>query len=373
MPNTIFNNGCQVMASKTPLYQQHQDAGAKLVDFAGWEMPLHYGSQLDEHHQVRQDAGMFDVSHMTVVDIQGSAAKPFLRYLLANDVNKLLQPGKALYSCMLNQQGGVVDDLIVYFVAEHDYRLVVNSGTRAKDLAWIQQHATDFQVTINPRPELAIIAVQGPQAIAKFAQLLTAAEVTILNALKPFHLVKLADYFIARTGYTGEDGVEIILAAAQANTLWNKLLQTGIKPCGLGARDTLRLEAGLNLYGSDMDDTTSPLESNLAWTVNWDDATRQFIGRESLLQQQAQGLQKKLVGLVLEDKGVLRSHQKVIIDGVGEGETTSGTFSPTLGKAIALARIPVAADGTCKVAIRGKHLTATIITPPFVRKGKKLV
>lgn len=359
------------MGNRTPLYQQHQAAGAKLVDFAGWDMPLHYGSQLDEHHKVRQDAGMFDVSHMAVVDIKGADAKPFLRRLVANDVERL-QQGKALYTCMLNEQGGVIDDLIVYYCTPEYYRVVVNAGTRNKDLAWMQQQAQGFTVNITERTDLAMLAIQGPQARNKAAQVFDAAQREAVSQLKPFHYAEDKGWFIARTGYTGEDGFEIILPAVAAPALWQALQKAGVSPCGLGARDTLRLEAGLNLYGSDMDETTTPLESNLAWTVALNPADRQFIGRAALEQQQQQGVPQCLVGLVLEERGVLRNHQKVIAEGVGEGEITSGGFSPTLGCAIALARVPSNIGSHCHVMVRDKLLPVRVIKPPFVRNGKKV-
>lgn len=360
------------MPKHTPLYAQHQQANAKLVDFAGWEMPLHYGSQLEEHHYVRREAGIFDVSHMAVVDIQGEQGRDFLRYLLANDVHRLAQPGKALYSCMLNEQGGIIDDLIVYYVTPQHYRLVVNAGTREKDLAWIKKHAQNFAVTIQERSDLAILAIQGPQIPEKTAVLFDAAKKPLIDALKPFHFVQFQDWFIARTGYTGEAGFEIILPADQAAQFWQTCLNTGIHPCGLGARDTLRLEAGLNLYGSDMDETTTPLESNLAWTVMFEPADRNFIGRNALEQQQKQGVQRILVGLALEERGVLRNHQHVIVEGIGEGEITSGSFSPTLGHAVALARVPANIGSHTHVAIRDKLVAVRVVKPPFVRHGKKV-
>jgi len=338
-----------------------------MVDFGGWEMPINYGSQLDEHHKVRQSAGMFDVSHMTVVDINGPQAREFLSNLLANDVARLKEPGKALYSCMLNRRGGVIDDLITYFMSEEWFRMVVNAATRDKDLAWLERQAERFEVTITEHPELAIIAVQGPEARAKVMALLPEKGAAAARALKPFSAAELGGLFIARTGYTGEDGFEIILAADEAESFWDRLLQAGVAPCGLGARDTLRLEAGMNLYGQDMDEEQSPLESGLAWTVAMKD-DRQFIGRAALEAQLADGLKHKLVGLVLEGRGVLRSHQ-LVITAQGEGETTSGGFSPTLQKAIAFARIPAEAEGSCEVDIRSKRIAARIVRPPFVRNG----
>lgn len=358
------------MGQHTSLYERHQQAGAKIVDFAGWDMPLHYGSQLDEHHIVRQDAGVFDVSHMTVIDIDNPEAANFLRYLLANDVAKLKNPGKALYSCMLNEQGGVIDDLIAYRLAEQCYRLVVNASTRTKDFAWIEKQAKPFAITPQLRTDLAILAIQGPQAIAKIAQVFPAEQYTQITGLRPFEVLEYNSYCVARTGYTGEDGLEVILPAIEVGAFWDQLIAAGIKPCGLGARDTLRLEAGLNLYGADMDETTSPLESNLSWTVAFEPVERDFIGRKALLAQK-EHLQHRLVGLVLEQKGVLRNHQKVIVPNIGEGEITSGSFSPTLQQAVALARVPIGIGSQCFVEIRNQQIPAVVVKPPFVRHGKK--
>jgi len=339
-----------------------------MVDFTGWEMPIHYGSQINEHHQVRTDAGMFDVSHMTVVDIRGPQTREFLSFLLANDVARLHQAGKAIYSCMLNGQGTVIDDLITYYIGKDWYRLVVNAATRDKGLAWLERQGGDFSVAITEHHELAMIAVQGPRAREKVLSLLPADDAADAIELTPFTAAHFGDLFIARTGYTGEDGFEISLPAGQAEELWLSLLDSGVAPCGLGARDTLRLEAGMNLYGQDMDENVTPLESALGWTVAMKDE-RKFIGREALEAQKAAGVTRRLVGLVLEGRGILRPHQRVVT-ATGEGETTSGGFSPTLQKAIAFARLPVGADETCEVEIRGKLLPARIVKPPFVRNGK---
>jgi aminomethyltransferase len=360
------------MNQRTPLFAEHQKLGAKIVDFAGWDMPLHYGSQLEEHHIVRQSAGIFDVSHMTVVDIQGARVKDFLRYLLANDVAKLKLPGKALYSCLLNDTGTVIDDLIAYYIQDDFYRLVVNSSTREKDLAWINAQAKDFDLDIKWRSDFAIIAIQGPNAIALTQLAVSENQAKAITELKPFFAIESEGYFIARTGYTGEEGLEIILPSSQAADFWQALLTVGVKLCGLGARDTLRLEAGMNLYGNDMDETVSPLESNLTWTLAFDPAERDFIGRKALEAQKAAGLKRKLVGLVLQERGVLRSHQKVIVEGIGEGETTSGTFSPTLQQGIAFARVPFETGHTVLVDIRGKNVPAKVVELPFVRNGKKV-
>ncbi|WP_299083916.1 glycine cleavage system aminomethyltransferase GcvT [uncultured Paraglaciecola sp.] len=359
------------MVNKTVLHAKHLEAGAKMVDFHGWEMPINYGSQIEEHHAVRTDAGMFDVSHMTIVDVIGTEAQGYLRFLLANDVVKLQDTGKALYSGMLNETGGVVDDLIVYYFTATNYRLVVNSATREKDMNWLLQQAKAFDVTITERSEFAMIAVQGPNAKSKAAQLFSAAQKEAVAGMKPFFGVQAEDLFIATTGYTGEAGYEIMVPATEASDYWQKLLDVGVVPCGLGARDTLRLEAGMNLYGQDMDETISPLAANMAWTVTWEPSDRNFVGRQALEQQKATGT-AKLVGLVMTDKGVLRAGQKVKVDG-GEGVITSGTFSPTLGHSIAMARVPATVGDSAEVEIRKKWVTVNVVKPSFVRNGKSVL
>lgn len=361
------------MANQTPLYDQHIACGARMVDFHGWMMPLHYGSQIDEHHAVRQDAGMFDVSHMTIVDLNGARTREFLRYLLANDVAKLTQPGKALYTGMLNASGGVIDDLIVYFLAEDAFRLVVNSATREKDLAWISEHAAPYGVAITERDDLALIAVQGPQAKERAGTLFTDAQRQAVDGMKPFFGVQAGDLFIATTGYTGEAGYEIALPNAQAAAFWQQLLAAGVKPAGLGARDTLRLEAGMNLYGQEMDEGVSPLAANMGWTIAWQPEDRDFIGREALEKQREQGTDQ-LVGLVMTEKGVLRNGLPVhFIDEAGdtrEGVITSGSFSPTLGFSIALARVPAGIGDHAIVQIRNREMPVRVTKPVFVRAGK---
>jgi aminomethyltransferase len=344
-----------------------------MVDFAGWDMPVLYGSQIDEHQAVRRSAGLFDVSHMCVLDLSGAKVREFLTVLLANDVGKLRLPGKALYSCMLNAAGGVIDDLIVYFLREDWFRVVVNAGTRDKDIAWMRKQAVSFGVEIRERDDLAMIAVQGPQARAQVATLLAPADREPALALEPFFARECGDWFVGRTGYTGEDGFEAVMPAKDAEPFWRALNAAGVMSCGLGARDTLRLEAGMNLYGNDMDETQNPLESGLAWTVALEPAGRDFVGRAALDNLRSQGLTRKLVGLLLTDRGVLRAHQKVIVPGVGEGETTSGTFSPTLQKSIAFARVPRATGDTVQVDVRGKLLAARVVKLPFVRNGKILL
>jgi len=356
------------MAKRTPLYNGHLALGAKLVDFGGWDMPLHYGSQLKEHHQVRKAAGMFDVSHMTIVDFPApDPTRVLLRYLLANDVARLY-PGKALYTCMLNDSGGVIDDLIVYDRGEGGYRLVLNAATRDKDLAWIAPRAERFNAAWRERDDLAMLAVQGPEALAKLEAVLDAPTLQAVRASGRFHAVESGGAFIARTGYTGEDGVEIMPSVQDASALWDRLLDVGVAPCGLGARDTLRLEAGMSLYGSDMDETTTPLVSGLGWTVAWQPLERDFIGRAALEQQRAAGAPQTFVGLVLEERGVLRSHQTVCDGDRKIGVTTSGAFSPTLNRGIALARVMTGVGDRCQIEVRSKRLSAQVIKPPFVSR-----
>jgi aminomethyltransferase len=371
----IIDYECQTsaMSNKTVLFEKHVEYKGKIVDFAGWQMPVNYGSQMDEHHQVRKDAGMFDVSHMVIIDLHSGDIRGFLQKLLANDVARLSERGKALYSCMLNANGGVIDDLIVYYMSDDWYRLVVNAGTAEKDLAWLEQHAGAFDVNVKARNDLAMIAVQGPHAREKAFEVLPVDVVEAATPLKRFFGADCGEWFVGRTGYTGEDGFEIMLPASEAPALWDKLADVGVKPCGLGARDTLRLEAGMNLYGSDMTEDTSPLISGLGWTIAWQPEDRDFIGRDVLEKEKAEGIKQKIVGLILEERGVLRSHQKVIVKQDGtqlEGEITSGSFSPSLQKSIALARVPVEIGDTCEVEIRGKLLKARVVKPVFVRDGK---
>lgn len=359
------------MTRKTVLNDSHRSLGARMVDFGGWDMPLNYGSQIEEHHAVRRDAGMFDVSHMTVVDMRGPRTREFLGHLFANNIGKLKVPGKALYSCMLNADGGVIDDLIVYFVAEDFFRTVVNASTREKDLAWITEKAKAFDVQITERADLAMIAAQGPHARAKVASVL--GEDAAAKALKLGKFVALeADgLFIARTGYTGEDGFEIMVAETAAVDLWNRLHAAGVQPAGLGARDTLRLEAGMNLYGQDMDESITPWEAGLAWTVSLDEG-REFIGRSALEAQKAAGVVREMIGIVMDEKGVLRHGQRVLTER-GDGEILSGTFSPTLGKAIAFARIPTGAHESVRADIRGREVPVRVVKYPFVRDGQAVV
>lgn len=360
------------MGHKTPLYDEHLTMNAKVVDFHGWEMPIHYGSQIEEHHKVRTEAGMFDVSHMTIIDLHGPHTRELLRRLVANNVDRLRAPGKALYTCMLNGAGGVIDDLIVYLMNETWFRLVVNAATRDKDLAWISQHAAQCAVEVHERRDLAMIAVQGPKARERVHIAMPDIAATS-GLLTPFNAARAGETFVARTGYTGEDGYEIILPAEDVPAVWRGLYDLGVAPVGLGARDTLRLEAGLNLYGQDMDETTTPLESGLAWTVAWEPADRQFIGRGPLEQQRATGHKRHQIALVLQDKGVLRTHQTVLFEGRPAGEITSGSYSPTLGRSIAFARVDRPVGDRCNVDIRGHYAACKVVKAPFVRHGKVCV
>ncbi len=376
------------MGLRTPLYETHLSLGAKIVDFGGWDMPLTYGSQLEEHHAVRRDAGMFDVSHMGIVDVTGSGARDFLRHLLANDVARLAVPGHALYSCMLRPDGGILDDLLAYFLRTGRYRLVVNAGTRREDVAWIAARGRPFDVTVSDRQDLAIIAVQGPNARAKAAAALPEELRAAAMHLAPFSAACAHDWCVARTGYTGEDGFELMLPQQAAVGTWEALRSLGVAPAGLAARDTLRLEAGMNLYGNDMDESRNPLESRLAWTVAFDPAGRDFIGRAAL--EPLRGRPgPRLVGLLLEERGVLRSHQRVFrhpqpaladgataaaADGAAAiGEITSGRFSPPLHRSIAFARLHGPAYATVYVDIRGRLHAARVVEPPFVRHGRPLI
>lgn len=362
------------MTQRTPLYDSHVAAGGKIVDFAGWEMPIHYGSQIEEHHAVRKDAGMFDVSHMCALDLAGPDATRWLRHLLANDVVKLTVPGKALYSCMLDDGAGVIDDLIVYYFSPERFRIVVNAGTAEKDIAWMRARLAGFDAQLVVRRDVAMIAVQGPQARERFwtaFPVARAQSVLLDNFQAAEWTVDNDTWLIARTGYTGEDGFEVTMPADHAASVWQALIDAGVRPCGLGARDTLRLEAGMNLYGQDMDETISPYEAGLKWTVDLKDANRDFVGKSALAGRQCM---VRFAGLLLQERGVMRSHMKVHTP-LGIGETTSGSFSPTLNQSIALARIPAGIENgsEVEVEIRDKKLKAKVVKPSFVRHGLSLL
>ena len=357
------------MLKQTPLHADHLNANGKMVDFAGWSMPIHYGSQVEEHRIVRDAAGLFDVSHMGVCDVTGADACAFLRFVCANDVARLKSPGRAIYTCMLNEQGGIIDDLIVYWLDDAHYRIVLNASRRDVDFAWLLQHAKAFDVTVRMNA-LCIIAIQGPTALQTLAAVLDRPWQVTLSTMKPFQVAVRDNVQIATTGYTGEQGAELILPAQQAKTLWAQLVEAGAKPCGLGARDTLRLEAGLNLYGTDMDESTTPDESNLAWTVSLHDVERAFIGKSAIVAQRETGVTRQLVGLVMESRGVLRNHQTVFADGEPVGEITSGSFAPTLNCAVAFARLPSTIQDGLTIDRRGQSVPVQRTTLPFVRAGK---
>ena len=353
----------------TPLYERHVALGAKLVDFAGWYMPLDYGSQIDEHHAVRRSAGIFDVSHMTLTDVQGDGASATLESLLAGDVTKLAANGTALYSCMLREDGGIIDDVIAYRTGPDRYRVVSNAATRRKDLDWMQAHMRAAADLIE-RTDLALLAVQGPAAVELVAAA-SAGHGARIKSLEPFAAADIEGMLVARTGYTGEDGCEIALDARAAPAYWDRLVALGVRPCGLGARDTLRLEAGLNLYGADMDEHVTPYECGLGWTVAA--ATGQdFIGRNALQERHAAGFVNARAGLVLLEPGVMRAGCEVRTP-EGAGLITSGSYSPTLGRSVAIARLPRDAAGECRVVIRSRERRAKIVKLPFVRRGKIVV
>lgn len=354
------------MITKTHLHLEHISCGAKMVDFHGWEMPLHYGSQINEHQAVRQHAGMFDVSHMTIVDVLGTGSRQFLRKLLTNDIDKMTQTGKALYTCMCNERGGIIDDLIVYHRNSENYRLVLNSATHDNDLKWIRDKIHGFSAGLQERHELVMLAIQGPEAIKMTLDILNPTQADAVSTLQNFECVDIGRWFFARTGYTGESGLEIILPKEDIKDLWSKLLNVGITPCGLGARDTLRLEAGMMLYGQDMDESTTPLESALSWTVAWEPADRDFIGMGAMLSQKQLGPNRKLVGLTLDDKGIMRAGQRVVVPGLDDGVITSGTYSPTLKKSIAFARVPKDVGDKVMVEIRGSKFAASVGKPRFL-------
>ena len=357
------------MIKNTPLHAAHLASSAKMVEFHGWNMPLHYGSQIKEHEAVRAAAGMFDVSHMTVIDILGAGGRQFLRRLLTNDIDKLEHVGRALYTCLCNEHGGILDDLIVYQRTPDNYRLILNSATRAHVLPWIQDKSTGFSTGIQERHELAMLAVQGPEAIKKTLELLNPSQADAVSTLAPFECVDVDDWFFARTGYTGEDGLEIILPEDAITPFWNQLLEAGVAPCGLAARDTLRLEAGLLLYGQDMDETTTPLNSGLTWTIQWEPHDRDFIGMTALVSQKHHGVKQKLVGLTLNEPGIMRTGQTVLLNDKPVGIITSGTYSPTLQCSIALARVSKDIEHEACVEIRGKQLPVTVGKPRFVKHG----
>ena len=352
--------------NKTTLFEQHKNLGAKIVDFGGWSMPINYGSQINEHKVVRSDVGIFDVSHMSIFDLSGSEQAKFLKYLLPNDVDKIKNSGRALYSPLLNNDGGVLDDLIVYNLGTH-YRIISNCATRSQNHDWFVKQSESYDVKIKLMNDLSIIAIQGPNSI----NLLDKIGIHDLDRMSDFDVKIYNSSMIAKTGYTGEEGFEVVIENSDVESFWLSLLEAGASAIGLGARDTLRLEAGLNLYGTDMDTNNNPYESNLAWTIDLNDKKRDFIGKRALEEINKDAC-KELKGIILRDKGILRSHQ-LIEHKAGNGEILSGTYSPSFGFSIAFARLDKGHDGEGKVKIRNNEFKVEIVSPPFMRKGKMLI
>ncbi len=347
-----------------------------MVEFAGWELPLHYGSQVTEHHAVRGAAGVFDVSHLALTAVSGRAAKVFLRRLLANDIDRLGGRVAGLYTCLLDDSGCVLDDLIAYRLADDRYRVVSNAATVDSVREQLRRVARAFPVRIAPEDGRVTLAVQGPEAMERGAavagSVISRDFAAALAALKPFNAMDEAGILAARTGYTGEDGFEIYLDQASGAAFWRALLEAGVVPCGLGARDTLRLEAGLCLYGQDMDASLTPLHCGLKWTVAMDPPERNFIGRRALEGLIGNSDMPVFKGLVMQKRGMLRAGQRVRTS-VGPGVVTSGGYSPTMGISIGLARMPRGAPTECEVEIRGAGVPCAVVKPPFVRRGRVLV
>ena len=354
---------------QTVLHSQHLSLHAKMVDFSGYSMPLQYQSQMQEHLAVRNNAGIFDVSHMKVISITGNDTIKFIRYLVANDIAKL-SPGKAMYTCMLNHKGGIIDDLIIYYFNNRHINLIVNAACADKDIKWMTTTAESFDVTINIQDTKSILAVQGPNAISLASKILPEEYSHVLSTLKPFETSLYNTDFIARTGYTGEYGFEIVVQPATAIQIWEQAIHEGITPCGLAARDTLRVEAGLNLYGQDMDETTSPLISNLKWTVSLDDTDRDFIGKQAILKEIECGVKFKLTGVSMTTPGMLRNHQQITFQDGTTGTITSGSFSPILKHAVGMARVPIKAPEYGQVMQRKQSTEIKLSPLPFIKKIK---
>jgi aminomethyltransferase len=357
---------------RTPLYGAHRRAGAKMVEFAGWEMPVQYGGVIDEHVAVRTRAGLFDVSHMGEIVIRGPGTLELCQKISANDVSRMkLQ--QAQYNLLMNDKGGIVDDVIFYKLEANHFLICVNASNSDKDFAWIEEHAEGNVELENASSRYAQLALQGPLA-EKILQPLTSLR---LGEIRPFFFafgdVSSIRCLVARTGYTGEDGFELYCDSPEAETLWNALLESGgpvgLEPAGLGARDTLRLEKAYPLYGHELDDTTTPLEAGLEWVTKL--AKGPFVGRDVLLKQKEEGIRRKLVGMELLEPGIARAEYALFKDGKPIGRVTSGTKSPTLAKAIALAYVTIeesALDNTVEVEIRGRKTRAKIVPLPFYRR-----
>jgi len=354
---------------RTPLYTHHQALKARFTPFGDWEMPLQYSSILQEHHAVRQGVGMFDISHMGKLILKGAGVQAALQTLVPTDLSRL-KPGQAKYTVLLNESGGIVDDLILY-IEEGAVRCIVNAATAQKDLAWLRHYLPPDVAIVDESASNVLIAVQGPSALATLEPLLHKS----LATLKPYRHCPVTllgqPAWVARTGYTGEDGVEILAAIDTGVALWQALLAAGVTPCGLGARDTLRLEAAMLLYGQEMDEQTTPLEAGLEWLIDWQKAT--FIGREALWQQKQEGIERQLVGLELQGKGIARHDYPIYLEAQAVGRVTSGTLSPTLGKAIALGYVfPEFANVGRELAVqvRDRSVPAVVVPRPFYRRGR---
>ena len=354
--------------NKTALNNAHIELGAKMVNFSHWEMPISYTSLIEEHHAVRNTAGVFDVSHMSVFDFNGGDQVAFFEKIFANDIKKICNDDKAIYGALLNEEGGILDDLIIYH-ANEKFRLVSNCSTREQNRQWYEKHAVEFGVEVVERSDMGILAIQGPDALSKILSI--DGINPQVNNLQSFGCMFDGDKLYARTGYTGEDGLEIIVPSEDINQFWDQALKLGCTPIGLGARDTLRLEAGLNLYGNDMTIENHPYESNLGWTIDMTDENRQFIGKQALLSID-QSKSQKIVGIILRDKGVLRSGYEVIHN-EGKGVVLSGSYSPTLQSSIGLARVDQGYKKDGKVMIRNKMLNIDFVSPRFIERGKILI
>ena len=361
---------------KTPLFEIHKSLGARIVPFAGWEMPVQYSGVMDEHKAVREAAGLFDVSHMGEIEIKGKGALDALQLITTNDASKL-SSGEAQYSLICYPEGGIVDDTLVYKINDDKYMLCVNASNVSKDLNWIKgqlKNNMDTEIT-DLSDKYALLALQGPRAV-EILDALTGDCASKIKAFS-FDFIPLCgdNAMVSRTGYTGEDGFEIFIAPEKAAELWTALMdkgrQFGIKPIGLGARDTLRLEMKYTLYGNDIDADTTPLDANLGWVVKLD--KKDFIGKDVLYRQKEEGLKKKLIGLVVEGRGIPRPGYELCKDGKNIGHVTSGTMAPSLGIGIAMAYLKAdlcEVGTTVDIMIRGKAVIAKVVRPPFYRKTK---
>ncbi|MEJ2084158.1 MAG: glycine cleavage system aminomethyltransferase GcvT [Acidobacteriota bacterium] len=360
-------------AKRTPLYQAHLEAGAKMVDFAGWTMPVQYSGVIEEHRAVRQAAGLFDVSHMGQIRVTGASAESFLQSVTPNDVSRLTR-GRAHYSGLLTEAGTYIDDLLVYRLGDEDFLLVVNAANADKDFDWLRSRSAGEVELEDVSEDWALLALQGPRA----REILASLTPCDIDALKYYRFavdaVAGGEAIISRTGYTGEDGFELYLQPDHAPAVWRQLLETGapvgLRPAGLGARDTLRLEAGMALYGHEIDDTTTPFDAGLNWVVKMDKG--EFVGRGALEAQQQQGSTRSLVGFEVQDRGIARQGHRVVAADEEIGWVTSGTWSPTFEKALGMAYVPRSATaiGTdLTLDVRGRSVAAKVVDLPFYKRN----